>query len=206
MFVALPVRGLSIAIIATIVGTAAFREVIHVVGMAYFTRGIDYTILTHFDFMAIGCGLALFFFHRREQIEKFVAGRAVAIQLASLALVFGVPFVEVLAPNASTLAISVHAFAMASIVATVLVDSKGLAAILRHPALVTVGLWSYSLYLWQQPLTAGSALSFTAIGFLTIPGINLVAMLLVAGISYRYVETPFRRRASAALKPVRRAA
>lgn len=54
---------------------------------------------------------------------------------------------------------------------------------LSHPLIVGLGMISYSLYLWQQlfyKLTAGSAF-------------GVVPSLVVAWISYKYVEVPARR-------------
>lgn len=70
-------------------------------------------------------------------------------------------------------------------------------ALLAKKPLVFVGLISYSLYLWHWPVFAFS--SYLAFGPLT-PGnrwsLLLVSMLL-AVLSWRYIETPFRRRSTA---------
>ncbi len=59
--------------------------------------------------------------------------------------------------------------------------------------LVAIGLVSYSAYLWHQPL-----LAFIRIGFAEPPGAEVMlaavaATFLLAGFTWRFVETPFRR-------------
>ena len=64
--------------------------------------------------------------------------------------------------------------------------------ILETPPVVFVGLISYSLYLWHWPL-----LSFAAdLGPLdrTSKGVALAASFVLAVVSWRYVELPFRRK------------
>ncbi len=60
---------------------------------------------------------------------------------------------------------------------------------------VWIGLVSYSLYLWHWPLMA---LLRSARGSVSLPlGLGLLAILLsflLAALSYRYIERPFRRR------------
>jgi peptidoglycan/LPS O-acetylase OafA/YrhL len=65
--------------------------------------------------------------------------------------------------------------------------------ILATPALVGIGLISYSAYLWHQPLFAFARIE--ALGDLphsTTYGLIILTFVL-AYLSWRYVETPFRR-------------
>lgn len=67
--------------------------------------------------------------------------------------------------------------------------------ILVNKQLVLIGLLSYSLYLWHQPIFA-----FLRIKSVGQPSLDLIVAALVftfimAYISYRYVETPFRKTA-----------
>lgn len=65
--------------------------------------------------------------------------------------------------------------------------------VLAHPWLVGVGLISYSLYLWHWPLLAFARYSSSKeLSNISAIGIAL-GSVLVAWLSYRYVETPFRR-------------
>ena len=66
--------------------------------------------------------------------------------------------------------------------------------ILRSRACVGVGLISYSAYLWHQPL-----LGFAAVRLLDPPSLTtnlaLIALsLLLAWLTWLWVEEPFRRR------------
>jgi len=67
-------------------------------------------------------------------------------------------------------------------------------SLLSRPGLVAVGLVSYSAYLWHQPLIAYSRLYFG----LDLTLVLRLALLVVTGVlsvlSWRFVETPIRRR------------
>lgn len=67
---------------------------------------------------------------------------------------------------------------------------------LSQPMLVGIGLISYSAYLWHQPLYA-----FARIRSLNAPGAWIMATLVAAAfvlayVTWRYVEKPFRNRAN----------
>lgn len=72
------------------------------------------------------------------------------------------------------------------------------ARVLSLPVFVGVGLISYSAYLWHQPLFAFARI----IGEFqhTVPLLLSVAAFLLAGLSWRFVEVPFRDRKSVNLK------
>ena len=86
------------------------------------------------------------------------------------------------------------AIATAALVAVLAHPAARLGRVLGSPPLLWLGLRSYSFYLWHWPILA-----------LTRPGIDvplhgpvlvalqLGATLLLADLSYRYVEQPFRR-------------
>lgn len=90
-------------------------------------------------------------------------------------------------------------FALAPVVGTALLirfsnadDFVG--KILRLPLLVKIGLISYSLYLWHQPI-----LAFLRLRKLHEPSqmemlIAVVLAFVLAVITWKFVETPFRRR------------
>jgi peptidoglycan/LPS O-acetylase OafA/YrhL len=71
-----------------------------------------------------------------------------------------------------------------------------LGGLIAQPPMVWLGLRSYSFYLWHWPVLAltrpGIDVSFLSRGFL-IP-LQLLAVLALAELSYRYVERPFRSR------------
>jgi peptidoglycan/LPS O-acetylase OafA/YrhL len=68
--------------------------------------------------------------------------------------------------------------------------------LLSQPPLVGIGLISYSAYLWHQPLFAFARIrSLHAPGVWTMSALILAAFVL-AYLTWRFVETPFRNRAN----------
>jgi peptidoglycan/LPS O-acetylase OafA/YrhL len=59
---------------------------------------------------------------------------------------------------------------------------------LNNPAIVAVGILSYSMYLWQQPFTNPSTASWAC----RWPQ-NLLFILAMAAVSYLIIERPFLR-------------
>ena len=67
---------------------------------------------------------------------------------------------------------------------------------LCQPAMVSVGLISYSAYLWHQPIFSFARhLGLAASATLTL-GALAVSSLVLGYLSWRYIETPFRRNRS----------
>lgn len=64
-------------------------------------------------------------------------------------------------------------------------------SILSFPALVAVGRSSYSLYLWHWPIIVFYRIQFNADPNLFEQVLLLVCCLVVAGLSYRFIEQPF---------------
>ncbi|WP_292602127.1 acyltransferase [Nocardioides sp. REDSEA-S30_B4] len=84
---------------------------------------------------------------------------------------------------------TVHNLAAAAVLVAVLQNRKSpLRRPLEWPPLVYVGLISYSLYLWQEPLLASGSDALPVIGETVFAPI---AALLVAAASYRFIEAPF---------------
>jgi len=92
-------------------------------------------------------------------------------------------------------------WAMLPVLGAVLIIAAGPAAwtnrvILRHPVMIWFGLISYPLYLWHWPI-----LSFARIliGETPHPNVRLIAVLLaivLAWLTYAYLEQPIRRGAT----------
>jgi peptidoglycan/LPS O-acetylase OafA/YrhL len=57
---------------------------------------------------------------------------------------------------------------------------------LEHPLLMRVGIWSYSIYLWQQPLARFE-------GSVWLRPIHLAVAIILALISFYGIEQPARR-------------
>lgn len=66
--------------------------------------------------------------------------------------------------------------------------------LLRFAPLVWIGLISYSLYLWHWPIFSFARLWSPAEPALLMLSLMLVASVSLAWLSWRYVETPLRRR------------
>lgn len=72
--------------------------------------------------------------------------------------------------------------------------------LLSSKPLVGVGLLSYSLYLWHQPVFAFARV-YTGNELTTLLKFGLIILcLILAAISWRYVETPWRRADKASLR------
>lgn len=71
--------------------------------------------------------------------------------------------------------------------------SAGFTRLLSTPALVGIGLVSYSLYLWHWPLLVLGRELFVEFGTTHVIAVLLFS-LAASVISWRYVEQPFRRR------------
>jgi len=66
--------------------------------------------------------------------------------------------------------------------------SPAVTRVLEHPAMIRVGVLSYSLYLWQQLFLNRHSTSWIA----AFP-VNAICVAIVAAVSYRWIETPFLR-------------
>jgi peptidoglycan/LPS O-acetylase OafA/YrhL len=78
-------------------------------------------------------------------------------------------------------------------------EKTWVARLLSLPVFVGIGLVSYSAYLWHQPLFAFARLrSITEPSHLIMAVLAVVAMLL-AWVTWRYIEQPFRAHRSPAL-------
>ena len=74
-------------------------------------------------------------------------------------------------------------------------DKETLAAkLLSTKGFVGIGLISYSAYLWHQPLFAFARIKSQNVPPITLMTILVVASLLLAYLSWKYVETPFRNK------------
>jgi peptidoglycan/LPS O-acetylase OafA/YrhL len=148
-----------------------------------------YLLPTRFFELLIGCALAIFVFHRGAPFGTYVSN---VLGLAGLTLTLGslfylrstsiFPGINALYPCAGT-ALLIAAGA----------DSRSLTArLFALKPMVFIGLISYSLYLWHWPLIAYANYVGMKIGIVEGAAI-LVASMLIAWLSWRFVEMPFRR-------------
>jgi peptidoglycan/LPS O-acetylase OafA/YrhL len=68
-------------------------------------------------------------------------------------------------------------------------SQSGIGRLLEHPAIVYVGVMSYSLYVWQQLFLSASHANWIGGKF----PFNVLLAIGMAEISYRYIEKPFRK-------------
>lgn len=100
-------------------------------------------------------------------------------------------------------------YALVPVIGTVLIviyadEPTWVGRLLSTPVFVGIGLISYSAYLWHQPLFA-----FARIRSLTVPDPALmmslaILSLVLAWISWRYIERPFRLKPPAGALPTQR--
>jgi peptidoglycan/LPS O-acetylase OafA/YrhL len=183
------------------------------------------------DWFAVGMGLALgsVALAGREPRtallrRPWLAWAAAAVCFAVVCLVVPLPRGLVAAPNvAAHLAQHVLYIAFGALVALpgifgVRPDaepaSRAIARFLGHPAIVWLGLVSYGIFLWHQPLLEqllahGLAERAPALPFVVVLVVTTAGAVALAAASYYIVERPFlqlkdpRRREAAAAAPAR---
>ena len=158
----------------------------------------EHSFFTHFDSLAYGCLLAFAFGFRAKNIESLMENKKWAVFIGALLLIL-IPHVlivvEALQVITIPLASSFSAFGIALIVGFVLFHPRFFAVSwLDWKPIALVGVWSYSIYLWQQiycspPESYGFA---SAPRFFVFP-YWLVPVFATAIASYYLVERPFLR-------------
>lgn len=153
-----------------------------------YTRHPDATFyLLHTRAWELGAGaLAAFWEHRRKfQANNLLSGLGLLLILASMLLFTAStphPSYGTAAPVIGTLLVLLYAR-----------TGSVVASLLGLRPLVGIGLISYSLYLWHQPLfTFARVLSFDEPGKMLFV-LLLAACFVIAYLSWRFVEQPFRR-------------
>ncbi len=145
--------------------------------------------------MAIGAGIAFYFLYRKPAMKSLLSHKAIDELLAWLGL--GLIAYAVLVFDENTPFPSLYALVPTIGTALIIIFSSKetfSGKFLGSRALVGIGLISYSAYLWHQPLFVfarhrslhePSPLLFAVLSLLS---------LLLAFISWKYVEAPFRKR------------
>ena len=160
-------RGFAIALVALFLSFVLYRISLVVTGAS--VQRVYFGPDTHADGLVLGCVAALV----RPRIPT-IAGR---IALAAVVALFAVS-----AWTVGFLAYGLPVFEVAALL-VVLVAADGRMPELSVKPLVWLGLISYSLYLWQQPV-AWEFGGHTALA--------AIMVVLVAWVSYRWIEKPFR--------------
>jgi peptidoglycan/LPS O-acetylase OafA/YrhL len=161
---------------ATLIALVGYRTGLLLSGASH--QRLYFAPDTHADPLIVGCLLAALARTRRLVVPGWVAIAATAT-LGLLAVV-STPYA------AWSLALGLPAVSLASAVIIAAAANTGslLARLLTCRPLVWLGLISYSLYIWQQLVFKFSGEN----GVIAFP-----FAICVAWLSYRYVETRFRR-------------
>ncbi len=156
-------------------------------GWRYFSEANFYLIPTRAWELMIGALTALYLFYK-PQPQGFIChlGSVLGLVLIVLALFFldkNIPFPSVyaLAPTIGTALIILFAN-----------NTTWVNKLLSLKLFVMIGLLSYSAYLWHQPLFVFARAYYMDTPSLSIMAILSIVSILMAYISWRYVEAPFR--------------
>ncbi|MCS3742007.1 acyltransferase family protein [Rhizobium sp. BK661] len=177
-------RGLTVVICLTLVSFALTQVVPRFDPVANF-----YLLPTRF--WELGAGAALALYPGRTEQNRYagpLASFGLILVMISYVLVSESPFY----PGLETIPV-----VLGTMLVLAFASQANLAGrLLSFPPLVTIGLWSYSLYLWHQPV-----LAFARIRSLDgLSGPAYLALLalcfLLAYLTYKFIEIPFRRRGS----------
>ena len=149
---------------------------------------------TRFWEMATGC-LIFIAFQKRSSIEKFLEK---VPPLLVLALILGVMYLPISLATTSTVAVVV----LSSLLIASLKKKTAAFKIFTNSKVVYIGLLSYSLYIWHWGILSISRWTI-GIHWWSIP-FQGALILVLAVASYRWIETPLRKKSwSFYLKPYR---
>jgi peptidoglycan/LPS O-acetylase OafA/YrhL len=133
--------------------------------------------------------------------KRGVQGNNVASLIGLLAIIFSIFYYDEVTPFPSI-------YALVPVVGVVLLvlfaDAETFAArVLSTKPLVSLGLISYSAYLWHQPLFAFTRTINKNVDISASQALLLVAATLVlAHLTWKYIETPFRSKSSFSKKEI----
>jgi peptidoglycan/LPS O-acetylase OafA/YrhL len=156
----------------------------------------EHSFFTHFDSLAYGCLLAFSFGFRAKQIESLMENRKGSVFIGGLLLILIPHFLIVIGELqvlTIPLASSLSAFGIALMIGFVLFHPSFFAVSwLEWKPIALVGVWSYSIYLWQQ-IYCSPPESFTSAPRFFVFPYWLVPVFATAIASYYLVEKPFLR-------------
>lgn len=145
--------------------------------------------------LAIGAGIAFYFIYRKETIRTLLSHKLVDEMLGALGFVMigcsififnkhtPFPSIYTLLPTVGTGLIILFSSSQTMI-----------GRLLSTKPLVTIGLISYSAYLWHQPIFAFARhLFFSEPGYLVFLCLTILVFLL-SYLTWKFVERPFRNK------------
>jgi len=190
----LPLHGCRRAVLVGLVGVLGMRWLVL---LAFPGAAVDLLTFTRIDDIAFGCGLA-FLAHDpvwRARLERIVgSGRCRALVLACFIasqVVFSNVIGARLLPHVPLrigigIANDINALTIVALMWFALTRPTGFwGRLLNHPLAVTIGVLSYSAYLWHLLLCERAPAWMGA-----FPQ-NLVFIFAAAWLSYRVIEKPF---------------
>lgn len=158
----------------------------------------NFSFFSHFDSLAFGCLLAFAMGYRGQLVEHLMEHKKWLVFIAALFLIL-VPHLLIVVGKAVTFttlfASTLSAFGIALMIAFVLFHPRCLTVSwLNFAPISLIGVWSYSIYLWQQIFCTNPAL----LGFEQTPRLLafpywLIPVFATAITSYYLVEKPFLR-------------
>ena len=136
-------------------------------------------------FWEMAAGSSLFIgFQKRKSIEQTLEK---VPPLLVLILIIGIMYIPLSLASASTIAIII----LSGVLIACLKKHSKAYTIFTHPKIVYIGLISYSLYLWHWGILSISRWTI-GIHWWSVP-FQIMLILGLADISYKYIETPFRK-------------
>ncbi|MEI8234494.1 MAG: acyltransferase [Verrucomicrobiota bacterium] len=185
------------AIVFPICFSPIFRVVDHWRSYPAFLNPLfaNFSFFKYFDSIAVGCGGALLFARYRDQIKRFLIADSRVIEGVSIALIL-VPYLldHLMVARFVTIPFgpTMQAFGFSTLLLkSLIMPHARVYRALNYPFVRTLGVLSYSIYIWQQifwtrPLEFG----LESVWWMSFPGM-LVSSIGVAAFSYVCLERPF---------------
>lgn len=148
-----------------------------------------YLLPTRIFELLIGSSLAVFIFHRGAPFGRIASN---TIGITGLSLTLGSLFLLTSASQFPGINAIYPCAGVALLIASGTDKNAWAARVLALKPFVFVGLISYSLYLWHWPLIAFA----NYLGINVSPAVGAIifcASIFMAWLSWRFIETPFRR-------------
>ena len=166
-----------------IVGALTIISLIRFIYLYPINQSAAYFLIpTRFWEMSVGC-LCFIFFQKRVSIAKII-GKTPPLLL--VVLIVGVMYL----PKSMAVISTILIVALSGILITALKKETRAYKIFTNPKVVSIGLISYSLYLWHWGVLSVSRWTI-GVHWWSIPFQSAI-ILILSIISYRFVEKPFR--------------
>tara|TARA_R110001599_G_scaffold266200_1_gene466939 strand:+ start:17902 stop:19788 length:1887 start_codon:yes stop_codon:yes gene_type:complete len=150
--------------------------------------------------LGVGALVSMHFSRLDTAVVRFPGPAAMAGWIGLAMIAISVPLFSEITPFPGR-------YALIPVVGTALVigfsrPTSGSGKVLSLPFVVSIGLVSYSAYLWHQPLFVFARLHFGGDAPLSVLLLLSVVTFILAAISWRWIERPFRDRQRMPSKPL----